>query len=192
MPNDFISCPADCDTEFVFPAIPVDQSCSTYEQPFSQVCDLVIQPTGAAAPFDFTTPATPTVVSSEIDNTDATNAKSKHLVGEGGVAVPEKDIGEYPKRQTRITNRVYTLVLNIKNLSDSMYEFLRGLQCGPTNFTFYYGTVGGRLFGPDGGIEPSSIDVDLPLGEGRDDKEIGTITITWDADGDPDRGANPL
>jgi len=192
MANDFISCPADCDEAFLFGSIPIDQSCTTYDQPFSQVCDLIIRPTGAAAPLDYTDPALPLAVALEIDNTNIDNTKSKHLIGEGGVAVPDKEVGEYPKRQTRITNRAYALVFNIKNLTPSMYAFLQALQCGPTNFTFYYATVGGRLFAPVEGIEPTSIDVDLPLGEGRDDKEIGTITITWDADGDADRGASPF
>jgi len=188
----FYSCPADCDTALNLPALAENQDCTSYDQKDSQLCDLVIVPTTASNPFDFTDPDNPTLVSGEIDNTNTDNTKTKRLVGEGGVAVPEKIVSEYPKNKSRITKRVYTVVFNVKNMSSTQYEFLRAIQCGWTGFTFYYANLGGRLFGPDGGIEPLSVDADLPLSETRDDKEVGTITVTFEAEGDPPRANSPL
>ena len=41
-------------------------------------------------------------------------------------------------------------------------------------------------------ITNPSVDCDFISGEGRDDKAYATITITWEADGDPDRGVSPF
>lgn len=188
----FLTCPSDCDTDVLLPAISQDQDCTTYVPKDSQVCDLFIVPSGAPDPFDWTDPTAPEDAAT-IDNTEALNAAPKRLVGEGGVAVPEKQIIEYPKKKSRISDRDYTLTMRFRNLTDTMYAFLRQFQCGWTNFTFYYGTVGGRLFGKEeAGIPVLRVDVDFPLGEGRDDKEEAVLTITWNADGDPDRWDNPF
>ena len=189
----FLSCPADCDTALNLPAINANQDCTNYDQLDSQVCDLVIVPdTTASDPFDWTDPSAPTLISGGIDNTVTDNSKAKRLVGEGGVPVPEKIVSEYPKKKNRITGRRYTLTFNVKDMGDESYAFLRALQCGWTGFKFYYANLGGHGFGPEGGIDVLSVDVDMPLSEARDDKELGTIILTWEADGDPARWTSPL
>ena len=112
-------------------------------------------------------------------------------VGIGGVAVPEKTVIEYPKRKKRTGDRTYTLSMRILNLSDGQYEFLRLLQCGSTAFTFYYGDLADYVYGKSGGLSPESIDVDFPKGPGNDDRNEAVITLTWIADGDPERRINP-
>lgn len=189
--NSFLSCPTDCSTPLLLPAIEQVQNCTNYKQAFSQISDLIIVPDGAPDPLDLTGAPDAALVAASIDNMNVDNTKSRHIVGEGGVAAPEKITDEYPKRQSRTVFRTYTLTFNIKNLTDAQYEFLRALQCGWTGFSFYYANVGGHLFGDAGGILPASVDVDFPLAEGRDDKEIATLTITWDADGDPPRYNKP-
>jgi hypothetical protein len=190
--TNFLNCPEDCDTDVLLPAISQEQDCTSWIPKDSQVCDLFIRPTGAPDPFDWTDPDVP-IDAETIDNTEDANANPKRLVGEGGVSIPEKQIVDYPKKKSRITSRDYTLSMRFRNLTDEMYAFLRQFQCGWTNFTFYYATVGGRLFGKeDLGVPPLRVDVDFPLGEGRDDKEEAVLTITWNADADPDRWANPF
>lgn len=189
--NTFLTCPADCDTALTLGAIDVNQDCTSYQQKYSQVCDLIITPDSANAPLDWTGAPTVAAVAGEVDNSDVTGAKSKWLVVEGGVPVPEKVTDEYPKRKSKTSFRVYTLTATVKNLSDEMYAFLRQLQCGDTSFVIWYANVGGHVFGGANGIDIASIDVDFPLSDGRDDKESAIITITWDADGDPDRGDAP-
>ena len=189
--NTFLTCPADCDDALDFGAIDVNQDCTAYQQKYSQVCDLIIQPDAANAPLDWTGAPTVSAVAGEVDNTNTDGTKSKWLVGEGGVPVPEKITDEYPKRKSKTSFRTYTLVFNVKNLSDDQYAFLQQVQCGNTDFKIWYANVGGHIFGGTTGIDIASIDADLPLDESRDGKEVGTITITWDADGDPTRGDAP-
>ena len=191
--NTFLTCPADCDATFTLGAIAVDQDCTNYTQKESQVSDLVITPsTALALPLEWGGAPTILVTEREIDNSDVLGEKSKHIVGEGGLAAPEKTVDQYPKNKSRTTKRTYTLTFNIKNMTDDQYEFLRQLQCGWTDFVFWYATVGGRIFGGANGIEPDAIDVDFPLSEGRGDKEVAVLTLTWSADGDPDRGDSPF
>jgi hypothetical protein len=90
--NSYLNCPTNCDTSVLLPAISQEQDCTSYPQKDSQVCDLVIQPDGADEPFSWTVPAAPTVVALAIDNTEALNAKSKRIVGTGGVDAPEEQV----------------------------------------------------------------------------------------------------
>lgn len=183
-------CPADCSGTLLLSAIPALQDCANYPQTLSQIRHLYIRPTGATDPFtNFNT--TPTVTSGGIDNTEALNAKSKWLVGIGEIAAAEKTVTDYPLGKRRTTNRLYTLNFRILNLSAEQYEFLRQLQCGTLGFTFYYADLGNWLYGLSGGMEPDFITVRFPKGEGRDDKNVATIVLSWRANGDPIRRVNP-
>lgn len=194
--NSFLNCDTSCDATVTLPIIPALQLCTAYPRRYSQIMGIVLQPIAGNVPFDCSaadceagTP--PMVVTDEVDNTDLTGTKSKYIAGEGGIAVPDKVTDEYPGRQTRNSFRTFTLVLNVYNLECEMYELLRALQCGNTAFKLWYYSLGGWLYGCDDGISISSIDVDFPHSEGRDDKELATITITWDADGDAARVPAP-
>lgn len=174
-------------------AIPADQS--NYANPnLSQVCDLYIVPSGATDPLDFTVPATPTAVANAIDNTATDNSKTKHLSGRGGVPAPEEVIATLPKRITKVVDRTYTLTFNVEVTDESQRDLLRQLMSGWRNFTFYFATLGGFGFGPSGGITPLFVNAALPLGEGEEDFEVGTITIQYrvQTGGAPDRWPNPL
>jgi hypothetical protein len=189
--NIFTVCPAVCEEDYLLPAHDVDQECVDYDQPLSQVSDVYIRPNGATDPLAaFAT--TPTYVANSIDNSDATGAKTHYFVGEGGVDVPEKLVVQYPKRKERTLERTYTLVHVIKNMSDAQYAALCKMQCGSTNFTFYYADVAGFIFGKQGGIVPSFVDVDFPKGAGRDDRSSATLTIKFKANGDAFRRLNPI
>lgn len=189
--NKFANCNTDCDGEFLFPDLEIDQDCITYDEGFSQISDIVFRPNGAPDPFtDFTT--IPTITAGAIDNSKTDNTACRHLVGEGGVAVPEKIVEDRPKRRSRITMRKYTLSFTVRNLSATQYNFFLKLQCGATNFTFYYADVDNKLLGKQGGIAPSSVDVEMPAGGGKDDKKIATVIITWEADSNPLMRESPL
>jgi len=188
-----ISCPPDCATDNVWPAIPAEQDCPAYTQSLSQVSDLIIIPDGAADVFDDWAGDNPTQVytNDTIDNTTADNSTAHILTGIGGVAEPEELILPYPKLQEVVVERTYTLTHRIVNLSNTMYDFLLKMQCGDLNFTFYYCDLGGYVYGIDGGLVPYSVDVDMPHGSGGDDRAFADIIITWKAAGDPDRGTTP-
>lgn len=188
-----ISCPADCATDNVWPAIPADQDCPSYTQSLSQVSDLIIIPTGAPDVFDDWSGDNPTqvYVNDSIDNTIADNTAAHILTGIGGVTEPEELILDYPKLQQQVAERTYTLTHRILNLSNTQYDHLLKLQCGALNFTFYYCDLGGYVYGVEGGLVPYSVDVDFPRGGGNDDRAFADIIITWKAKGDPDRGTTP-
>lgn len=188
-----INCPTDCATDNVWPAIPAEQDCASYEQTRSQVSDLIIIPTGAADVFEDWAGdiPTPTYANDTIDNTTADNSTAHILTGIGGIADPEELILNYPKLQQQVTERTYTLTHRIVNLSNAQYDYLLKMQCGALNFTFYYCDLGGYVYGVDGGLVPYSVDVDMPHGGGNDDRAFADIIITWKAKGDPDRGTTP-
>ena len=195
--NSFCSdlCPDICTGGLSLPALPEIQDCfTTADFKESQVSDLII-----AAPAGITNPTDPTSASdwaAVIDNTDTTDAKWKHIVVEGDVAEPELVEIETPKLGTIVSKYIYTLTATVRKLDNTTYAFLKALQCGSTDMTFVYGTVGGRLFyngqgtPVEVGISPSSVRVTFPLDGGREDVERAVITITWEADCDPDRTTN--
>lgn len=190
-----ITCPDDCADVNLLPALAAaEQDCTSYTHTLSQVCDLYILPAATGDIFtDWATTAANATPGAGvgIDNTNADNTKAKWLVGIGGVAEPQETITEYPKLQRKVTERLYTLTFNVFNQVAAMYNFLRQLQCGDTSFTFYYGDLGGWVYGIEGGLVPNSVDVDFPHGGGNTDKNFATITITWRSNGDPDRHVNP-
>jgi hypothetical protein len=187
--NTFLTCPADCSTDLDYLAIDVDQDCAPALLK-SEVSDLFFVPTGAADPFtNFAT--TPTYTASSIDNTDTTNAKTKHLVGIGDVPDPTETEVILPKGKVGLSDKTYTLNFTVMNMSDAQYLFLQQLQCGVLNFTFYYADRADKLFGIQGGIVPSSIRVRMPKARGEASTSQANIIITWTADGDPDRRTNP-
>jgi len=187
MGNTFLTCPTDCGT-LNFPAIDVDQDCTAFEITESEVCGVLIVQDGNY-PTDWTSVAAWELV---INNPGTTAADGKYLVGRGGVPVADKTTVELPKNIDRTITRKYALNLNILNMSDQNYEFLRAAQCGDTSIRVWFETVGGFLYGGPTGISPSIVDADLPLNEGRDSYEQGTLLVGWEADGDTARSGSTI
>ena len=184
-----ITCPDDCTDVNLLPAILADQDCTVYTQSLSQVSDLYIIPSSADDIFtDWSTTAAN--ATGKVDNTATDNSKAHWFVGIGGVADHEPTIDEYPKLQRKVARRAYTLTFRVLNLVQAQYDALRQLQCGWTDFTFYYGDLGEYVYGIEGGLAPDSVDVDFPHGAGNTDKNVAIITITWKANTDPDRHVN--
>lgn len=189
-------CPADCDDVLLFPAIPADLSCANYEQGRSQISWLYLLPNTMSgdifASWGSSSAATPSYVSNSIDNTNALNAKAKSLGGRGEIAVPEKNIIEYPFLKTKPSDKRYTLLFTHYQLDDATYEFLRQVQCGALNFKFYYGDLAGYVYGIADGLVPDFVSVRFPKGNGNTDKNTAIIDLKWKATGDPQRRVNPL
>lgn len=187
-------CPADCSEEFFFQALDADQDCPGIPD-LSQITDLWIKPNTADSgevPFTgwtdgvYTLTANPTA----IDNSVTDNSKVKWLAVIGGIDAAEKVTARVHKFQDVIVKRRFTLTATILNLSDAQYEFLRSLQCNPTNYTYWYGNSA-HVFGKATGITPVFTDVDFPLGAGENDYEQATLTLVFEARVDPERKSNP-
>lgn len=186
-----ITCPAACDDTFLLPALPSDPDCLLTPS-LSQISDLFITPCGAANPFDWAEDPVE-AVADEIDNTDTTNAKTKHLVGVGEIADHAPTVFNAPKLQRLITKRRYTLNFTVLVTDQSVYDFLRYLQCNWTEFTFQWANLGDSLFGDTDGIKPSLVDVFFTAGGGEEDVEQARLQIEFDTtNGFPRRNTNPL
>lgn len=193
--TDFIKiCPDDCTNGLQFPALDADQNCPGLPN-LSQITDVWIKPNEAAdteVPFDDWVDGSYTVTSnpSAIDNTVTDNSKVKWLTGIGEIPAAEKTVIRVQKFQDVTLKRRYTLTFTIYNLSHAQYEFMRALQCNPTNYTWWYGNTA-HVYGKATGIIPVFTDVDLPLAGGEGDVENAVVTIIFESKVDPERKENP-
>lgn len=186
-----ITCPSACGATLNYGALPSDPNCVSVP-PLSEISDIYIQPTGATAPFSMTG-STATAVSGAIDNTVTDNSKTKHLVVIGTQGDPEETEYNGPKGTIVISKRRYTIEARVPITSQSLYDFLRQIQCNNLNFKFWFATRGGYLFGPEAGISPAASNARFPKVEGDDGVEEGVIVLQYDTEnGDPPRFANPL
>jgi hypothetical protein len=127
-----------------------------------------------------------------IDNTDATDAAQKQIYGQGDMPLPE-----FQSVTTNNFNAVdiagtFTLNFDIFDVGSLSYDYLRKLQCSTVKPYFIFSTVGGYLYGNDGGITPTQFRLSPVLERGEESVEKWTCTITWKARTAPDRVPNPL
>lgn len=186
-----VTCPSACGGTLNYGALPADPDCVSVP-PLSEISDIYIQPTGATAPFDWGG-SDPTAVSGAIDNTAVDNSKTKHLVVIGEQGDPEETIYEGPKGTTVRSKRRYTIEARTPITAQSIYDFLRQIQCNNLNFVFWFATRGGYLFGGSTGISPASSNARFPKVAGEDGVEEGVLVLEYEtANGDPPRDINPL
>lgn len=201
--NDFLTIPVDCDTAYNLPALPSDPNCILAPK-LSQVNYVFITPCAAGEPFVNDGSDVVTLTADAIDNDNADNTKTRQVLGEGGIAEHEVTEIPGPNRTTLIPNggRAYELQHRIIISDQEVYEFLRYLQAGWTDFRFWYQDLGGYLYGETmttaeaattyGGIRPSYVNVQFPKGEGRDDNGYATLILRWDANAEPHRYTSPV
>lgn len=128
----------------------------------------------------------------DIDNTDATDIKQKQIFVKGGMPASEEVTKTLNSFQDVVINRTHTLTLELYTFGDDTYDYLRKLQCNKVKPLFDFTTVGGKLFGKDGGISPVKFALDFLLEEGEENCEKWSITISWKSLTAPDRFDNPL
>lgn len=189
-------CPTTCTDGVLFPATAADPTCSSFAVFDSQIDGLYIRgktaaPASAFSDDPFLWADIANSVPANIDNTLTDNTKAKFLMGEGGVAVPEKTTIEVHSLKNITTKRRYQLTYLIKDMSDANYDLCRAFQCGDTNIKFYYTDLGGKVYGIDGGLEPVFVDCDMPKDAARGAINQATIIIEWEAKYDPERKDNP-
>lgn len=187
-----ITCPSACGGTLNYGALPSDPDCVSVP-PLSEISDIYIKPTGATAPFDWSSPSAPTAVSGAIDNTVTDNSKTKHLVVIGEQPEPEETEYAAPKGVVVISKRRYAISARTPIYDQSIYDFLRQIQCNKLNFVFWFGTRGGYLYGGSSGISPAKSNAQFPKVAGDDGVEEGILLLDYETDsGDPPRSPNPL
>lgn len=128
----------------------------------------------------------------DIDNTDATDVKQKQIFVKGGMPASEEITQTLNSFQDVVINRTHTLNLELYTFGGDTYDYLRKLQCNKVKPLFDFTTVGGKLFGKDGGISAVKFALDFLLEEGEENVEKWSITISWKSLTAPDRLDNPL
>lgn len=186
--NNFCSCPSDCSTSLMLPALPVDPYCNTRPTQ-SEVRLALILPVGVTPPVDVTDVGQWEGV---IANDNVDNTKGKYLVGIGSLEAPEKTVTRVAKGIDVTTQKVYTLSMQITSLPDATYDFLRAFQCNPRDFTFWFYDVHGYLYGGANGISPKLTDVDFVHNSGEESVLSANLNIQFRTPGcDPDRHLVP-
>lgn len=188
-----VVCPTDCTTTLQLPILDAEQNCTPIPKK-SQICDLYIKPnTATVTPVSGWTDGVYTITPepTNINNADVTGTAVKWLVGEGGVAEPSETVVELAKFVDVVSEREFVLEFVVKNLSDAQYDFGRAIQCGNTDFTFWYSSPS-YTYGSATGIVPTSAKAVFPKGAGRDDVDQMTLRFTFKSITDPDRKANPF
>lgn len=127
-----------------------------------------------------------------IDNTDATDVAQKRLFVSGGMPESEEITVVTNSFQEVTIKRTFTITATLYTFGGDTYDYLRKLQCNKVKPKFDFTTDGGKLFGKDGGIEPSKFALDFVLEEGEESVEKWIITIQYKAKTAPDRLDSPL
>lgn len=158
--------------------------------------DVIIFQGTAAGPADMASSANWTGL---IDNTDATGAKMKFLVGRGSKADPEDTVFVAARDKEIVTDRVHTITFEVTDVSEQeVYDFIRTLQTGVYTPKFFYQSLGGYLYGKksssgaDEGITPTKVTARFPKETGKEATDRAFIEIKFSALVDPDRVVSPL
>jgi len=128
-----------------------------------------------------------------IDNSDATDLAQKQIFVTGGVAEPEETEVTLNGFQTVTLNKTFTLSAEFySDGSEITYDYLRKLECNKVKPKFWFTTMGGKIFGKDGGIIPSKFSLSKVLEQGEESVEKWVMNIQWKALTSPDRYDYPL
>ena len=84
----------------------------------------------------------------------------------------------------------FTINIEIDDVSEENYEFMRVTQCGG-EYKLWFETAGGRLYGGNEGIDASLV-LDNVLGRGKDEIEKITGTASWSDKFSPEMVISPI
>lgn len=180
-----------CDT-FALPAITFAACLTAFGQELSQICELLVSVE------DDENPGEPLYVPTDIASASAwltafttTGAGIRRLIGIGSIPKPEREQREVSKGRVITGDGKYTLTFTIDEMNQSIYDFLRGLQCGAT-LVIWYVTKGGFLYGGEKGFSVQLIEAD-PIWDGDTNSYLrGELVVTWNRRCAPPRSEYPL
>ena len=84
----------------------------------------------------------------------------------------------------------FTVNIEIDDVSEENYEFMRVTQCGG-EYKLWFETAGGRIYGGNEGIDASLV-LDNVLGRGKDEIEKITGTASWSDKFSPEMALSPI
>lgn len=165
------------------------QNCNSVVQ--SEVNSIIFwHPTLGTAPLNWG----PSMVVGDfsIDNTDATDVDQKQIYGIGDMPAPEFQSVVVNNFNSVDIAGTWTLNFDLFDIGDDTYDYLRKLECSTVKPQFIFSTVGGYLYGKDGGITATQIRLSPILERGEESVEKWSFVITWKSQTAPDRVPNPL
>jgi len=127
-----------------------------------------------------------------IDNTDATDVDQKQIFGIGDMPAPEFQSVTVNNFNSVDIAGTWTLNFDLFDIGDDTYDYLRKLECSTVKPQFIFSTVGGYLYGNNGGITATQIRLSPILERGEESVEKWSFVITWKSQTAPDRVPNPL
>ena len=190
MQSPFTYLPTDVCGDLELPDFPLIQDCVSYPQLRSEVCGLIIKPTGALSPVAWYDLSEWTD-EGKIDNADP--AVAHYIAGRGSFLPLEKTVvslagGRVEENRER-TQRILFNVLNMDTATPGFdvghIGFGRKLQANKRDFTVYVVTIGGtygaftenRVIGGSSGMQPVFTDAVFAFNEGKDSRESMQLII---------------
>lgn len=185
--NDFCTCREACTNLPVFPVLPGG---GCFAPPTSsEVGAVIFLPDGVAPPGDWTSEAEWAPIFNNLDNS---NAAAKIFFGIGSIAEPESNVQQIAKGVERTVRKRWTLEVQVNTLNDTVYDFVRFLQCQPTKYKFWYWDMAGYLYGGAKGIRPNTTNANMLRQSGETSFLTAIARITYQNAGcDPDRAYTP-
>ncbi len=171
--------PIDVCGSLALPDLPVLQDCVSYRQEHSEIGGLIIRPVGSLIPITYYNMSS---WSPYIDNKDPEAAH--YIVGRGSFLPTEKEVMTLAGgRVEGNRERTQRLSFQVSNLNLGHRTFARQLQANKKDFTFWLQKAGGvasgsnTVIGFGSGMIPVYVDADILFNQGRDSREILSITI---------------
>ena len=127
-----------------------------------------------------------------IDNTDATGARIKYLLGIGNVTSGEPAVRVMPGFRSIYGEATYTLTFNLLDMSAEIHTWLQNMENCPSLPLLWFVTVDGIMFGAPTGIVTSSKRFPFVLNEGEESYETNQIILEWKAKTRPMRITSPI
>lgn len=183
MQSPFTYLPTDVCGDLELPDIPLIQDCASYSQLRSEVCGLIIRPSGSSYPVTWYNLSEWTD-ESKIDNADPT--KAHYIAGRGSFLPLEKTtVSLAGGRVEENRERTQRVVFNVLNMDAGHIEFGRKLQANKKDFTFNVVTIGGtygaltenRVIGGYLGMQPVFVDAVFAFNEGANSRESMQIIL---------------
>lgn len=145
----------------------------------SEISTLILLPDGAKLPNDWTSYESMIAV---IDNSILTNQYGKMLIGRGEIQEGTQ-IGFSLGKRTKAVGYKKQLVFDFPIITAQQYDIFRRIQRGALSYSFWFGTLGGRLYGGSKGIKPIFSSGDYAFLKDDNSVEYAKLIIEWIEDG---------
>lgn len=179
-----ITCPNGC--ESALPVVKFDDCSPTIV--LSEIQTIFLAKNSATA---FTDVESPTEWATRLSMTatDEDAIRPLTVIADKPACTPVvKELSNGRKKVIRLDQ---TLNVEIDDVTDENYNFMRVSQCGG-QYKMWHKTAGGKIYGGNEGISDAFLQLNEVLGRGKDEIEKIQGTVTWSDSNSPERGVSPI